>query len=543
MAKVMGATIEAAKGWLKQCLNEHESCRKKAHLATLWAHGSIHIVRDLGHDDRMPRRLLTFDADSVKLVEIGKTTEEIKYFALSHRWGLHETFKTTEATIDDFKSGFPIFNLPKTFRDAVEVTRACGYKHLWIDSICIIQDNPNDWKEESPRMAIVYGNAVCTIMAMDAEDSDSGLFRHSTFKESGRHSSGTLNSRAWVVQERMISSRTLAYTENSVHWECREYDATQKEPNLVRRLLKDDSDKLPTHPKDIFGFLRDFRINGESEDSASDLHEFVDFDDGLIGERDSYEPFLKTWWQFLELYTPCNLSHEADKFLAMNGVAAVTQRHTRLRNTWGLWRNFLEHELLWSIDPQGPPSGRPKRWRAPFWSWASTDGGKVVNNYYKRLPALPQLMIKPEIQVPVNTSFDERLPIPAWTFMNYCMVLKGDLRTADLTVTLDEGENRIYTIKLESTGRWSESEEHEFRPDAPMQLRTTSVQCFLVLHYDKGELGGDYYVDVRLVLLSVGGPEDDRIMKRVGYLETRYKELRDWDGIHEDLWWKHVEFR
>ena len=63
------------------------------------------------------------------------------------------------------------------------------------------------------------------------------------------------------------------------------------------------------------------------------------------------------------------------------------------------------------------------------------------------------------------------------------------------------------------------------------------------MHYDKGELGGDYYVDVRLVLLSVGGPKDDRIMKRVGYLETRYKELRDWDGIHEDLWWKHVEFR
>ncbi|OCL15083.1 HET-domain-containing protein [Glonium stellatum] len=535
-------TIEVAKGWLKQCLEEHEPCRKKAHLASIWAHGSIHIVRDLDYDDRMPRRLLVVDADSVKLVEIGKTTEKTEYFALSHRWGPQETFKTTETTISDFKNGFPISVLPRTFRDALEVTRACGYRHLWIDSLCIIQDNPDDWKEESPRMAVVYGNAVCTIMATDAEDSDGGLFCHSASDQSGRHSSGALNSRAWVVQERMISSRTLAYTNNSVDWECREYDATQNEPRLVKRLLQDDREALPTHPKELFSLLRDFRINGEIKDSESELHEFADFEDGLIGERDSYNPFLKVWWQFLELYTPCSLSHEADKFLAMNGIAAITQRHTRLRNTWGLWRNFLEHELLWSIDPQGPPSSRPKRWRAPFWSWASTENGKVINNYYKRLPVLPRLMIKPEIQVPVNTSFDERLPILAWTPMNYSMVLKGDLRTANLIVTLDEAKNRIYAIELESTGRWSESEEHEFRPDTPMQICSSSVQCFLVLHYDKGRLGGDYYVDVRLVLLPLG-LEDDRIMKRVGYMETRYKEQRDWDGIYEDLWWKHVEFR
>jgi hypothetical protein len=63
------------------------------------------------------------------------------------------------------------------------------------------------------------------------------------------------------------------------------------------------------------------------------------------------------------------------------------------------------------------------------------------------------------------------------------------------------------------------------------------------LHYDKEALGCDYYVDVRLVILWIGGEGDenhDRVMKRIGYLETTYKNMRDQDGINEDFWWKYI---
>jgi hypothetical protein len=81
--------VEVARGWLTQCLEEHDSCKKRAELVSIWAIGSLHMVRDLDHDDRMPRCLLDLGSESqcsfIKLLDIGKTAEKIQYFALSHR--------------------------------------------------------------------------------------------------------------------------------------------------------------------------------------------------------------------------------------------------------------------------------------------------------------------------------------------------------------------------------------------------------------------------------------------------------------------------
>jgi hypothetical protein len=57
----MEATIKAGLKWLEQCLKGHDSCRKKATLATIWSTNNMHAVRDLDHDDRIPRRLLWID--------------------------------------------------------------------------------------------------------------------------------------------------------------------------------------------------------------------------------------------------------------------------------------------------------------------------------------------------------------------------------------------------------------------------------------------------------------------------------------------------
>lgn len=155
----MEATIEAGRKWLGQCLKEHDSCRKKANVATVSANGLFNMVRDIDHENRMPRRLLWIDPGTgnqhLNLVEIGKTTKQIPYVALSHRWGSLKTLKTTQANINEFKCGMRPSDLPRTFRAAVRVTRGLGYEYLWIDSLCIVQDDPHDWKDEAPRMALV----------------------------------------------------------------------------------------------------------------------------------------------------------------------------------------------------------------------------------------------------------------------------------------------------------------------------------------------------------------------------------------------------
>jgi hypothetical protein len=105
--------------------------------------------------------------------------EDALYTALSHCWGgkknIHLTTKTADLEIRG--ESIPISTLPKTFADAVLLTRKLGIKYIWIDSLCIIQDDAEDWVRESARMAEVYQNAALTISADGAADGSQGLFQ------------------------------------------------------------------------------------------------------------------------------------------------------------------------------------------------------------------------------------------------------------------------------------------------------------------------------------------------------------------------------
>jgi hypothetical protein len=67
--------------------------------------------------------------------------------------------------------------MPATFYDATVITRKLGYRYLWIDSLCIIQNSAEDWEAESQNMGNIYMNASLTIAAAGAKDSDGGMLR------------------------------------------------------------------------------------------------------------------------------------------------------------------------------------------------------------------------------------------------------------------------------------------------------------------------------------------------------------------------------
>ncbi|KAL2070971.1 hypothetical protein VTL71DRAFT_13997 [Oculimacula yallundae] len=173
------------------------------------------------------------------------------YFALSHCWGGRETTTTTKAT----------FRRPKTrntnrryglyFRDAVILSRKLGSRYLWIDTLCIIQDDIADWTKESAQMGHIYSNAKLTIAASIAKDSQQGVLQkrglcsvgHAlasmVYQDECMEKEGTLyirlydrsrwvtevelgilNTRGWTMQERLLSSRTLHFGESQIDWEC-----------------------------------------------------------------------------------------------------------------------------------------------------------------------------------------------------------------------------------------------------------------------------------------------------------------------------------
>jgi hypothetical protein len=138
-------------------------------------------------------------------------------------------------------------DLPKTFRDAIEVTRQLGKRYLWIDSLCIIQSldgkETDDWKKESKRMEMVFSSAYCTLAASSAKSSNEGfLERQSSGQplqvetENGNRlyiskevdnflrdvEKAPLNGRGWVLQERILSRRTIHFCAKQTYFECGE---------------------------------------------------------------------------------------------------------------------------------------------------------------------------------------------------------------------------------------------------------------------------------------------------------------------------------
>ena len=148
-------------------------------------------------------------------------------------------FETFKGNIDSRKESIDCGKLPKTFQDAVAVTRQLGIQYLWIDSLCIIQDDPEDWERESMLMEDVFSSAYCTISARATEAR--GLLmdrpeRQCVKLDSGKYApificehiddfdrdveESPLSYRGWVFQERILSRRTIYFTDRQVYWEC-----------------------------------------------------------------------------------------------------------------------------------------------------------------------------------------------------------------------------------------------------------------------------------------------------------------------------------
>ncbi|KAL9112884.1 MAG: hypothetical protein Q9227_002961 [Pyrenula ochraceoflavens] len=203
----------------------------------------------------MPSRLLdvrpTNKRRTIKLVST-KLMKPEKYAALSYCWGKQNThFMTTSKSIALLMQGFPSSSLPQTLQDAVQVARNLKIKYLWVDALCIIQDDEVDWHREAAMMTSVYQNAFITIAATCSTSSNSGFLQQrkrtlrfvDTRTDAGnyenlscgqafhlrlalRSASEALNNsplprRAWTLQEIVLSRRTLHFDFDQLIWECK----------------------------------------------------------------------------------------------------------------------------------------------------------------------------------------------------------------------------------------------------------------------------------------------------------------------------------
>jgi hypothetical protein len=191
------------------------------------------------------------------------------YVTLSHCWGNAEFIRLTDDKFVEFQQGISMEKLPKTFREAIDFARRLSkdVRYIWIDSLCIIQQNREDWLAESARMYQIYNSSYCNISATRASNSEMGLYSErqshilweddvnlnvegipghnvgpvhgQTFGLRGKESiqrcrvldlsfwernvdEAPVNRRGWVLQERLMAPRVLHFCDGQIAWECRE---------------------------------------------------------------------------------------------------------------------------------------------------------------------------------------------------------------------------------------------------------------------------------------------------------------------------------
>ena len=384
--------------WIHECEHEHDVCSRRS--AT-------------GNVEWYPTRLLDLDAfpsnpKEIKLVLSANTKISGSYMTLSHRWGLHSVFTLTAENQDVLMHSVSVDLLPKTFVEAIEVTRKLGVRYLWIDSLCILQSgkpSKEDWEKESAQMHEVYNRAYCNIAATAAADPTVGLFfdrpnvlppSRITIKWNGDHDDlrwkdfygeytiidaniwasqvtlSPLMQRAWVFQERILALRVLHFAADQLFWECGTIQASENYPNGLPELSQTVLD-------------RDFRPATRNLlwTLAPRAHpRFIDMKrppPPMLDERVAhYYGHHGIWNTMVEDYMRCQLTKEEDKLVAIGGVAQFWQMMT-IKGDYkaGIWMKELPGALLWHCEPRPETmysSFRPKEYRAPSFCWASFEG-------------------------------------------------------------------------------------------------------------------------------------------------------------------------
>jgi hypothetical protein len=192
----------------------------------------------------LPTRLLHFKNGHLRLCSGQDLDIGTRYATLSHRWGDLPILSLTKEKIKSFHTAIPVTELCQTFQDALQVLVELGLEFLWIDSLCILHDDDEDWKRESVLMSSVYGCSDITIAAASSSDGSQGCFykrqmpfprllqvhtRHSMTWDLVPHChSGwepsihtlPLSRRGWAYQKMKLSTRTIFSTDCQLIWRC-----------------------------------------------------------------------------------------------------------------------------------------------------------------------------------------------------------------------------------------------------------------------------------------------------------------------------------
>lgn len=310
----------------------------------------------------------------MRLIETSETKPSGPYASFSHRWGSSHMFRCLLKNIDILKERLPVPDLPLAFQEVFQVFRFLEVKYVWIDSICIVQDSDSDWLREASLMMKVYQQACINLAATVSSNSQhASLFKKRNpdtlmlmpfeigngilngqyqaieailYRESWDRTieRAALNTRGWVLQERLLSSRVAHFTTNQIVWDC---------------LSCATSESIP------FGALAQPLIKtvwiGHKQDSR--VYHIPEADDEILGE----------WATVVNAYSRCHFTFDIDKTIAMDGIISVFEGRLGKRFICAMSSTQIEMQLCWFAS-ESSSTCHSRNDMAPTWSWVSITG-------------------------------------------------------------------------------------------------------------------------------------------------------------------------
>lgn len=334
---------------------------------------------------------------SIKLLWVDLSAR-YQYLALSYCWGCDGQRKVLSAsTMDEFlAAGIKLQDLDATIQDAVLVTRELSYRYLWIDALCIPQDDARAKAHEITRMGAIYQNATFTIVAARASSVKEGfLFPRQpvganaadyVFKiaygpaaddlsailvpmetEDDRVPLEPWNTRGWTLQEQVFSARQLRFGSKQTSWICaRAKDVHEDFDGWFRADLK--------------YFRRYPTMNNSHLARVGQLIR-------RTGSSSSTFEGRSAWYDLVEVYSNRALTYRQDRLPAISSIAQQMSLVLVDEYWCGHWKSSLPWELFWHRPYSSPEDQRgslvcaPKKEKVrPSWSWASYDGAIVFED-------------------------------------------------------------------------------------------------------------------------------------------------------------------
>jgi hypothetical protein len=420
------STITHVEELLQTCTSQHPLCQEPLS-------GSRHRFT---YPVRMLEIIKGTTCPTLRLVTMKDSHP--RYATLSHRWKGGEVWKTKTENFPQNCLELPYSALSKTFRDAINFSIALDIRHLWIDSICIIQDDDVDWQQQSAQMGMIFERSVCTFAAIDAisdDENDKGLFldrdmlpvkisidssysvtydtllsdlpqenakvdyrRHGTALDVEALSSeawgaaraivkpehtpfdmsidrSAWNTRGWVFQERVLSTRMLYFTKEQVFWECAECIESEHHETGPELKKKDAIDlELLGTENTTSSTRRLHRMLRRSKQAHVKATQLPTDDRSPSRFFDTWEEFqkLKAWWLITERYSECQLTFTTDRWFAIQGLCEVMRQQFESEIHAGIWDVGIGACLLWQA--RQAPLQPFADFKAPSWSWLALNG-------------------------------------------------------------------------------------------------------------------------------------------------------------------------